>query len=662
MSIKDTIDKLVETIHRHDHAYHVLDKPLISDIEYDAMLEKLRQLEAQYPDYVRTDSPTQRLAGKVLEGFKKVEHAIPMLSLGNAFDADSLYDFDRRVRKIVTEVDYVVEPKVDGLAASLLYDEGRLIRAATRGNGTVGEDITHNAVTIRSIPLRVKTQERFEVRGEIFMAKQAFLALNARRQAQGEERFKNPRNAAAGTMRQLDSRVARERELDMIVYSRAESDAEATWTHLETLDWLTKQGFKTSEAVACASIEAVIEAVNHIANSRAEHPYDIDGAVIKVNDRTLYETIGYTAKSPRWAIAYKFQAEEVPTHLHDIHFQVGRTGQITPVAVLEPVEVQGSTVSRATLHNEDYIRQKDIRIGDDVIIRKAGDIIPEVVAVIADSRTIQAPFEMISHCPACQSLLKRHEGEVGLYCLNPDCPAKHIELLIHFASRKAMNIEGLGQRIIELFFNEGYLKTIEDIYTLHTHRDRLIEQAGFGVRSIDKLLDAIEQSKQNSVELLLFGFGIRHVGEKVAKVLAMHFDSMFAMMDCGVEDYEALPEIGPKIAQSLTAFFADTANRERIERLEALGVNMTYKGIRPKKGAYAGKVFVLTGRLNRLTRDEAAALIEQAGGKVTGSVSSKTDVLIAGEEAGSKLEKARKLGVDIWDEAHFEAVFNPLEA
>lgn len=662
MSIKETIDTLVETIHKHDHAYHVLDQPTISDIEYDALLEKLRQLESQYPEYIRPDSPTQRIGGKVLDGFKKVEHTIPMLSLSNAFDADSLRDFDRRIRKVVTQVDYVVEPKVDGLAASLLYEDGQLVRAATRGNGTVGEDITHNVVTIRSVPLRVPTKERFEVRGEIFMRKQAFLALNARRQAQGEERFKNPRNAAAGTMRQLDSAIARERDLDMILYSRAESDDAATMGHLETLSWLQQQGFKTSQAVACESIESVIEAVEQIANTRSDQPYDIDGAVIKVNDRTLYARIGYTAKSPRWAIAYKFQAEEVPTHVHDILFQVGRTGQITPVAVLEPVDVQGSTVSRATLHNEDYIRQKDIRIGDDVIIRKAGDIIPEVVSVILDSRTIQAPFDMIRQCPACDSDLKRHDGEVGLYCLNPTCPAKHIEQLIHFASRKAMNIEGLGQRIVELFFNEGYLKSIEDIYTLHTHRESLINKAGFGVRSIDKLLDAIEHSKQNSMELVLFGLGIRHVGEKVAKVLAMHFETMFVMMDCGPEAFEALPEIGPKIAQSVTAFFADPAQRARIKRLDELGVNMTFKGVKPQQGAYAGKTFVLTGRLAHLTRDEAARLIEQAGGKVTGSVSSKTDVLIAGEEAGSKLEKAQKLGVEIWDEAQFEAVFNKLEA
>ena len=662
MSIKKTIDQLVETIHEHDHAYHVLDQPVISDIEYDQLLEKLRQLEAQYPEYVRADSPTQRVGGKVLEGFKKVEHTIPMLSLSNAFDADSLRDFDRRIRKIVDEIDYVVEPKVDGLAASLLYDEGRLIRAATRGNGTVGEDITHNVVTIRSVPLRVKTTERFEVRGEIFMSKQAFLSLNARRQAKGEECFKNPRNAAAGTMRQLDSTIARERDLDMIFYSRAEQDDVAKMTHLETLDWLKKLGFKTSEARPCTTIDAVIQAVQAIEASRNEQSYDIDGAVIKVNDRTKYATLGYTVKSPRFAIAYKFQAEEVPSHVHDIIFQVGRTGQITPVAVLEPVEVQGSTVSRATLHNEDYIRLKDIRIGDDVIIRKAGDIIPEVVAVIKDSRTIQAPFEMIQQCPACESPLKRHDGEVGLYCFNPACPAKHIEQLIHFASRKAMNIEGLGQRIIELFFNEGYLQSIEDIYTLHTHREQLIKKAGFGPRSIDKLLAAIEQSKANSMEHVLFGLGIRHVGEKVAKVLAMHFETMFAMMDCGPEAFEALPEIGPKIAQSLTTFFANQAARTRIERLDELGVNMAYKGLKPQSGAYANKTFVLTGRLTQFTREEAAKRIEQAGGKVTGSVSSKTDVLIAGEDAGSKLDKARKLGIDIWDEAQFEAVFNKLEA
>ncbi len=654
MDVKKKIEALREKINRYDYEYHVLDAPTISDVDYDQLFRELLELEEAHPAYVSSSSPTQRVGGVVLDGFEKVEHTIPMLSLSNAFNADELKDFDRRVKKLVTDVDYVVEAKVDGLAASLRYEDGVLVKAATRGNGEVGEDITHNVKTIKSVPLKLNKAVSIEVRGEIFMTKAAFLRLNEAREKAQEPRFKNPRNAAAGSIRQLDSKVAAKRALDMFVYSIAEFDDDATASHSDVIDYLADLGFKTNPYQVCQSIDDVIEQCETIESTRHAFAYDIDGAVVKVNQRELYKRIGYTAKSPKWAIAFKFKAEEVITKMTDITFQVGRTGQITPVAILEPVEVQGSTVSRATLHNDGYIKSRDIRVGDDVLIKKAGDIIPEVVSVILERRNHQSRFVMIDKCPKCQSVLKRSDSEADLYCNNPSCPAKHLETLIHFASRRAMNIEGLGNRIIELFFNEGYVKTIPDIYRLHAHRDELITKANFGEKSITKLLDNIEASKQNSLELLLFGLGIRYVGQKVSKVLAKHFGSLFAMMDGSVETFTAIDEIGDKIAESLVQYFASESNQSMIEDLKNLGVNTEFKGIVSEGGAYDGKTFVLTGKLNDYTRDEARALIEAQGGKVTGSVSNKTDVVVAGEDAGSKKAKALDLGIEIWDETRFK--------
>ncbi|MFH5882311.1 NAD-dependent DNA ligase LigA [Liberiplasma polymorphum] len=653
MDIKKRIETLKETIREHDYNYHVLDKPVISDVEYDQLLKELLDLESAYPEYLSGDSPTQRITGKVLEGFKKVEHRIPMLSLSNAFSKEDLIDFDRKIKKITDDYSYVLEAKIDGLAASLIYEDGKLIRAASRGNGEVGEDITHNVVTIRSIPLSLKEAVSLEVRGEIFMNKAAFIQLNNQREQNNEPLFKNPRNAAAGSIRQLDSAIAASRDLDMFIYSLTERDDEANTTHISTLDTLSTLGFKTNKTLHLKTIEEVIQEVEKIENTRHDLPFDIDGAVIKVNEKSLYKTIGYTAKSPKWAIAYKFKAEEVITHINDIIFQVGRTGQITPVAVLEPVEVQGSTVSRATLHNEGYIKDKDIRIHDDVIIKKAGDIIPEVVSVILEQRSFQTPFEMIKHCPKCNSELLRQANEADVYCLNPSCPAKEIEGLIHFASRKAMNIEGLGERIIEMFYNEGYLKNIPDIYLLKQHRDVLITKAGFGIKSIDKLLENIEKSKSNSLEQLLFGLGIRYVGEKVSKVLAMHFKTLFDMINVTEDELIKIDEIGDKIAYSVSEHFSEETFIDMLNTLKDLGLNVDYLGLTETSGKFTNMTFVLTGKLETLTRDDAQLIIESLGGKVTGSVSKKTDVVVAGADAGSKLEKANQLGISVWDEETF---------
>lgn len=649
---KKRIESLKEQLKYHNHQYYVLDHPTISDIEYDALMQELIDLENDNPEYLTSDSPSQRVGGEVLDKFTKVEHTLPMLSLSNAFNEDDLKKFDNRIRKAQPNITYVVEAKIDGLAASLIYENGQLIRGATRGNGTIGEDITHNIKTIKSIPLSLNKAISLEVRGEVFISKESFAKLNDQRRSQGLEPFKNPRNAAAGTMRQLDSKVAAERDLDMFIYSITEKDEDAVNTHFEVLNHLKELGFKINNEVRkYETINDVIVRVKTLEEMRQDLPYDIDGVVVKVNERKYYEEIGYTAKSPKWAIAYKFKAEEVITKVNDIFFQVGRTGQITPVASLEPVDVQGSTVSRATLHNEDYLKEKDIRLHDDVIIKKAGDIIPEVVSVIKENRDDSSqPFEFIKSCPVCGGPIERKGSEADHYCENDDCPAKNMEGLIHFSSRGAMNIEGLGERIIELFYNEGYLKTIPDIYRLHERRDKLIVRAGFGVKSIDKLLSNIEKSKDNSLEKLVFGLGIRFVGSKVSKVLAMHFKTLSDMMDASETEFKAVDEIGDKIAASLVTYFNDEDNKSLIQELADLGINMTYDGPEKQTGVFDGKTFVITGKLPNLTRNEAKLIIEKQGGKVTSSVSKNTDYLLAGEDAGSKYDKAEKLSVRIIDE------------
>ncbi|AGT30690.1 DNA ligase LigA [Geobacillus genomosp. 3] len=650
--------ELRELLNRYGYEYYVLDRPSVPDAEYDRLMQELVAIEEQYPDLKTGDSPTQRIGGPPLEAFRKVTHRVPMMSLANAFNEGDLRDFDRRVRQEVDEAAYVCELKIDGLAVSVRYEDGYFVQGATRGDGTTGEDITENLKTIRSLPLRLTEPVSLEARGEAFMPKASFLRLNEEREARGEELFANPRNAAAGSLRQLDPKVAASRQLDLFVYGLADAEALGIASHSGALDYLQALGFKVNpERRRCANIDEVIAFINEWHDKRPQLPYEIDGIVIKVDSFAQQRALGATAKSPRWAIAYKFPAEEVVTTLLGIEVNVGRTGVVTPTAILEPVRVAGTTVQRATLHNEDFIREKDIRIGDAVTIKKAGDIIPEVVGVVVDRRDgDETPFTMPTHCPECESELVRLEGEVALRCLNPNCPAQLRERLIHFASRAAMNIEGLGEKVVTQLFNAGLVRDVADLYCLT--KEQLIGLERMGEKSAANLLAAIEASKQNSLERLLFGLGIRYVGAKAAQLLAEHFETMERLERATKEELMAVPEIGEKMADAITAFFAQPEAVELLNELRAYGVNMAYKGPKraaeaPVDSAFAGKTVVLTGKLAAMSRNEAKQQIEQLGGRVTGSVSRSTDLVIAGEDAGSKLEKARQLGIEVWDETRF---------
>ncbi|WP_282174313.1 NAD-dependent DNA ligase LigA [Cytobacillus firmus] len=653
-------EKKVKDLHnllnQYNYEYHVLDQPSVPDAEYDRLMRELIGLEEQFPELKTEDSPTQRVGGEILDMFEKVEHQSQMLSLGNAFNEQDLRDFDRRVRQGAGEnVSYVCELKIDGLAVSLRYEDGLFILGATRGDGSIGENITANLKTIRSIPLRLKENVTMEVRGEAFMPRRSFEKLNKAKEENGEEPFANPRNAAAGSLRQLDPRLAAKRNLDIFVYGIANAGNTGIVSHSEGLDFLDSLGFKTNkERKRCESIEEVIEFVQGWTDKRPDLSYDIDGIVIKVDSLEEQEQLGATAKSPRWAIAYKFPAEEVVTTLRDIELSVGRTGVVTPTALLEPVRVAGTTVQRASLHNEDLIREKDIKIGDQVVVKKAGDIIPEVVNVLADRRTgEEQDFNMPTHCPECESELVRLDGEVALRCINPKCPAQIREGLIHFVSRNAMNIDGLGEKVISQLFAENLIKDVADIYKL-TY-EQLIQLERMGEKSVNNLLQAIQNSKGNSLEKLLFGLGIRHVGAKAAKTLAQEFSHMEALEKASRDDLTAINEIGEKMADSIVSFFEQEEAHELIAELKAAGVNMAYNGPKPVSAEssdsfFAGKTVVLTGKLEIMSRNEAKDKIEALGGKVSGSVSKKTDVVIAGEEAGSKLTKAQELGIEVWNE------------
>lgn len=653
-------EKKVKDLHnllnQYNYEYHVLDQPSVPDAEYDRLMRDLIELEEQFPELKTEDSPTQRVGGEILDMFEKVEHQSQMLSLGNAFIEQDLRDFDRRVRQGAGEnVSYVCELKIDGLAVSLRYENGLFILGATRGDGSIGENITANLKTIRSIPLRLKENVTMEVRGEAFMPRRSFEKLNKAKEENGEEPFANPRNAAAGSLRQLDPRLAAKRNLDIFVYGIANAGNTGIVSHSEGLDFLDSLGFKTNkERKRCESIEEVIEYVQRWTDKRPDLSYDIDGIVIKVDSLEEQEQLGATAKSPRWAIAYKFPAEEVVTTLRDIELSVGRTGVVTPTALLEPVRVAGTTVQRASLHNEDLIREKDIKIGDQVVVKKAGDIIPEVVNVLADRRTgEEQDFNMPTHCPECESELIRLDGEVALRCINPKCPAQIREGLIHFVSRNAMNIDGLGEKVISQLFAENLIKDVADIYKLNY--EQLIQLERMGEKSVNNLLQAIQNSKGNSLEKLLFGLGIRHVGAKAAKTLAQEFSHMEALEKASRDDLTAINEIGEKMADSIVSFFEQEEAHELIAELKAAGVNMAYNGPKPVSAEssdsfFAGKTVVLTGKLEIMSRNEAKDKIEALGGKVSGSVSKKTDVVIAGEEAGSKLTKAQELGVEVWNE------------
>lgn len=654
--IEQRIAELNKLLHEYGYAYYVLDKPVVADSVYDQLLQELIALEEANPSLIYPDSPTQRVGGAVVEGFKKVTHDYPMLSLSNAFNEADLREFDRKVRQAIgDQFSYVCELKIDGLAISLKYENGMFVQGATRGDGVVGEDITANLKTIRAIPLRLKEPITIEVRGEAYMPKKSFENLNAQRADNGEELFANPRNAAAGSLRQLDPKIAASRQLSTFIYAiGGDGEVYGIDGHAEMLDYLEGLGFPSNkERQRCSTIEEVMAFIEHWTENRPKLAYEIDGIVIKVDRYAQQDELGYTAKSPRWAIAYKFPAEEVVTTLLDIDLTVGRTGVVTPTAILTPVQVAGTTVQRASLHNEDLIRDKDIRLGDTVIIRKAGDIIPQVVGVLIEQRPEDSvPFVMPKNCPVCDSELIRIEGEVALRCVNPACFAQIAESIKYFVSRNAMNIDGLGEKVVEQLLRANLIHDVSDLY--HLTVEQLVELERMGEKSATNLVNAIQASKENSMERLLIGLGIRHVGEKAAKIVSQEFGSMEAVMAATEEQLVAIYEIGDKMASSLVEYFSNEEARAVIKRLADAGVNMTYKGKKVEvaigDSPFAGKTIVLTGKLEQLTRNEAKAKIEELGGAVTGSVSKKTDLVIAGADAGSKLTKAEQLGIEVWTE------------
>ena len=657
MDIKKRVEELTNILNDANYKYYVLDEPTITDQEYDKYLRELEELEQKYKEFARDDSPTKRVGGEVLDSFKKVTHKIPMMSLSDVFSESEVVNFDERIKKEGIRPQYVCELKIDGLSVSLLYEHGKLVRAATRGDGVVGEDITHNVKTIKSVPLTLNEDIDIEVRGEIYMSKKSLEKVNLERIKNGEKPLQNARNGAAGSIRQLDSKVAAKRGLDVWIYHLPNPLDYGIHTHYEALEFMKKLGFKTNPNNRLVNnINEVLEFISEKNAERKSLPYDIDGIVIKVNNIDQQQELGFTAKYPKWATAYKFPAEEVLTRLNDIIFTVGRTGQITPNAVLDPVIVMGSTIARATLHNENYIKEKDLRIGDIVSIRKAGDVIPEVVEVKKERRTgNEKNFEMIHNCPICGTTLVKKEGQVDYFCLNEHCPTRKIESLIHFAERDAMNIDGLGEKIMEDFFNFSFIRTIPDIYLLQTHREDLTRLEGYGEKSVTKLLEAIEKSKSNSLKKLLFGLGIPHVGSKTAKIIASHYHNIDNIMKATLEDLSSINDIGEIIAKSIVDYFQKEDNKIIIERLKQYGINMNYLGQKIiKDETFYGKTFVLTGTMTEYKRDEAKNLIENYGGKTSSSVSKKTDVVIAGAEPGSKYDKAVELGITIWSEEDFK--------
>ena len=658
--MKERIDELVTILNEANYNYHVLDNPTITDQEYDSLFRELQILEEKNPSLVRSDSPTHRVGGVVLDSFKKVTHKIPMMSLGDIFNEDEVRQFDARIKKEGINPTYVCELKIDGLSVSLHYEKGKLVTAATRGNGTIGEDITNNVKTIKTVPLTLKEEIDIEVRGEIYMSKETLKKLNEERKAKNQPLLQNCRNAAAGSIRQLDSKVCASRKLDCWIYHLPNPEDYGIKTHWEALEFMKKLGFKTNpNNLLVTDVEGIIDYIHYKGKERHNLSYDIDGVVVKVNNLEEQKKLGFTAHHPKWAIAYKFPAEEVLTKLKNIIFTVGRTGQITPNAVLEPVIVAGSTISRATLHNEDYVKVKGLKIGDIISIHKAGDVIPEVGEVKLDRRTgNEKDFEMITRCPMCNEPIFKKEGQVDYFCINPHCPARHIEGLCHFVSRKAMNIDGLGDRIIEDFYNLKYIKDITDIYKLSCFRDELTELEGYGNKSIDNLLEAIENSKENSLERLLFGLGIPNVGEKTSKILAARYETLDNLMNATFEELNQIPDIGEIIAKSIIDFFQNEKNRDIIEELKELKVGMEYTG--PKvviNENFNGKTFVITGTLTKYTRDEVEEKIENLGGKTSSSVSKKTSAVIVGENPGSKYTKAMELGIPIWNEEDLESRF-----
>ncbi|RIL22826.1 NAD-dependent DNA ligase LigA [Staphylococcus gallinarum] len=651
----------VETLHKllnqYSYEYYVQDNPSVPDSEYDKLLHELIDIEAEHPELRSPDSPTVRVGGSAQSTFEKVAHDTPMLSLGNAFNEEDLRKFDQRIRDLIGPVEYMCELKIDGLAVSLKYENGRFVQGLTRGDGTIGEDITENLRTIHAIPLKINDTRTFEVRGEAYMPRQSFINLNEEKEKNDEQPFANPRNAAAGSLRQLDSKLAAKRKLSVFLYSVNDFTQFNAVTQSEALDELDELGFKTNhERQRVETIDEVLQYIEKWTVQREDLPYDIDGIVIKVNAIDQQDELGFTQKSPRWAIAYKFPAEEVITKLKDIELSIGRTGVVTPTAVLEPVKVAGTTVSRASLHNEDLIHEKDIRIGDSVIIKKAGDIIPEVIKSVIDRRPEDATvYHMPTHCPSCDHELVRIEGEVALRCINPKCQAQLVEGMIHFVSRQAMNIDGLGTKIIQQLYENEKIKDVADIFYL-TAED-LLPLERMGEKKVNNLLTAIENAKSNSLEQLLFGLGIRHLGVKASRVIAEKYGSIDKLFEVTEEEFTSIHDIGHKLAQSVVTYLENEDIRALIDKLKAKNVNMLYKGVKVSEveghPEFNDKTIVLTGKLQQMTRSEASKWLENHGAKVTSSVTKSTDLVIAGEDAGSKLTKAEKFGTEVWSEEEF---------
>lgn len=649
-NIKLRMDELIDIINEASIKYYVDDNPSITDQEYDDYYNELLKLEEKYPDLKRSDSPTLRVGGKVVDKFEKVTHESPMLSFDDIFNEDEIVLFDERIKKTCPNATYTLEPKMDGLSGSLLYEKGVLKRAATRGDGLIGENITHNVETIKSVPLKLNKELDIEVRGEIYMSKASFEKCNKEKEKRGENLFANPRNAAAGSVRQLDSKIAAKRNLDFMAYFIPNPDKYGIKTQGESLAFLKELGFKTNYNLngLAKNINDIINYIDDLGNKRSNLPFEIDGVVLKVNSLEDEAKLGFTERVPRWGIAYKFPAEEVLTTLKEIKFTVGRTGKITPNALFSPVHVAGSVISKATLHNEDYCLDKDVRVGDVISIRKAGDVIPEVVEVKKERRTgKEVPFKMIENCPMCASKLVKEDA--NYFCKNGLCPARKMEGLIHFASRNTMNIDGLGERIIEDFYNMGFIKSISDIYLLSNHKEDLIELEGFGEKSVNNLLESIENSKNNSLEKVLFALGIRHVGKKTAKILAKRYKNIDNIINVNIDELTNVNDIGEIIAKSVKTYFDDPLNLKLIEDLKKLGLNFEYKND-SSDDTLSGMTFVLTGTLEKYKREELTKILEDKGAKVTSSVTKKTTGVIVGDKPGSKYDKALKLGVKIYNE------------
>jgi DNA ligase (NAD+) len=653
------VEKLREELRHHEYQYYVLDNPEISDAEYDALMRKLQALEAQHPELMTPDSPTQRVGGKPREGFIKVRHSSPMLSLDNALNEAELRDFDRRVRDLLdgAAYRYVAELKMDGLSMAAHYRDGRFTQALTRGDGVIGEDVTENARTIRSLPLRIKTKlHSLEVRGEVVMSREAFERLNADRDEKALSRFANPRNAAAGSLRVLEPQITGSRRLEYYTYFLLSEGRPAFDSHWEALEQMRAMGFKVNpHGKRCRNIDEVIEICTEFEAKREQLPYEIDGVVVKVDSVQQQRQLGFTAKAPRWAIAYKYPARQATTRVESIEVQVGRTGALTPVAKLTPVEVGGVTVARATLHNEDEIERLGLQIGDEVVIERSGDVIPKVVRVSSQG-SWRKPFRMPSHCPVCGSRIVREEGEAASRCINVSCPARLKESILHFASRGVMNIDGLGDALVDQLVDRGIVRSVADLYDLKIEDLMALER--MGVKSAGNVVRNIRKSVEHPLPRVLAALGIRFVGERTAVFLAEAFGSMDAIANAGKEELQKAEEVGPKVAEAVVHFFREPTNRELIDRLRGAGLQFTYESTRPAGGPLEGKVFVLTGTLPSLTREEAKEIIEQAGGKVSGSVSKKTSYVVAGEEAGTKLTKAQELGVAILSEADLLKLIN----